>query len=88
MTGGRRRLSTLLWWRREPFWLPVVACLTIAASLGVFFMWVYPANLAADNWTNIPANWEDLRTQWEFGHMAGATLIFIALCSTVFARGL
>jgi hypothetical protein len=29
--------AILLWRRREPFWLPTIACFTIAASLVVFF---------------------------------------------------
>jgi hypothetical protein len=80
-------LAILLWRRREPFALAVIACLAIAASLAVFFTWVYPANLATSNWNEIPTNWHELRTRWEFGHMAGAGLIFLALCSTAFARG-
>jgi hypothetical protein len=39
-------LTFLLWRRREPFSLPAIACLCIAASLAVFFVWVYPTNLA------------------------------------------
>jgi hypothetical protein len=72
---------------RQPFWLPTIACLAIAASLTVFFVWVYPTNIATSNWTEIPANWEKLRTRWEFGHLTGAGLIFIALCSAAFTRG-
>jgi hypothetical protein len=79
--------AILLWRRREPFWLPTIACFTIAASLVVFFVWVYPTNIATSNWTEIPANWENLRTRWEFGHVTGAGLIFIALCSAAFIRG-
>ena len=74
-------MAVLLWNRREPFILPAIACLAIAASLGTFFVLVYPTNLATSNWTKIPANWEDLRTRWEFGHMAGTALIFVALCA-------
>ena len=79
-------VAILLWRRREPFSLPMIACLTIVASLVVFFIWVYPTNIATNNWTEIPANWEELRTRWEFGHLAGAGLIFIALCSAAFTR--
>ena len=39
-------LATMLWRRDEPFWLPAIACLAIAASLAVFFVWVYPTNVA------------------------------------------
>jgi hypothetical protein len=79
--------AILCWRRRKPFRLPLIAGLAIAASLVVFFLWVYPGNVATDNWANIPANWQELRTRWEFGHAAGAALVFIALCSAAFARG-
>jgi hypothetical protein len=76
-------MAVLLWRRREPYILPAIACLAIAASLGTFFL-VYPANLATSNWTKIPVNWEELRTRWEFGHSTGTTLIFVALCAVAF----
>jgi hypothetical protein len=79
-------VTILLWRRRASFWLPGIACLCIAASLAVFFIWVYPTNLATRDWTDIPANWDELRTRWEFGHLAGAGLIFVALCLTTVAR--
>jgi hypothetical protein len=67
--------------------LPLIAGLAIAGSLVVFFLWVYLDNIATDNWTNIPANWQELRTRWKFSHAAGASLMFIALCSAAFAPG-
>jgi hypothetical protein len=80
-------LAVLQWKRREPFGVAVAACVAIVCSLGVFFAWVYPANVATGNWTKIPSNWQDLRVQWEYGHMAGAILTFFALCLVAFARG-
>src|SRR4029079_3822794 len=79
-------LAVLLWRRGERFWLDAVAWLMVVAALDVFFVWVYPTNVATRNWTEIPTNWRELRARWEFGHLAGACLIFIALCSTAFAR--
>ena len=79
--------AILCWRRRESFTLPLIAALAISVSFVVFFLWVYPGNVATDNWINIPANWQELRTRWEFGHAAGAALVFIALCSAAFARG-
>ena len=79
--------AILCWRRRVSFSLPLIAGLAIAASLVVFFLWVYPGNVATDNWTNIPAKWQELRSRWEFGHAAGAALMFIALCTAAFARG-
>jgi glucan phosphoethanolaminetransferase (alkaline phosphatase superfamily) len=77
-------MAVLLWRRRQRFILPAIACLAIAASLITFFILVYPTNVATNNWTKIPVNWEELRTRWEFGHMAGTVLIFVALCAVAF----
>ncbi|MEZ5830327.1 MAG: hypothetical protein R3D05_04045 [Dongiaceae bacterium] len=64
------------------FCLSLAAALLVAASLAVFFAWTYPANQATGNWTSIPDGWEQLRTQWEYSHAAGAILMFAALlCS-------
>jgi hypothetical protein len=59
-----------------PFVLALVAFFSIARSLAIFFIWTYPANQATDNWTTVPANWEQLRWQWEYSHAA-----FVAFCS-------
>ena len=78
--------------RHEPlvFWpaLIAVACL-IAAQL-VFWTYTYPANVATNNWTAMPQNWDSLRYQWEYSHVAGAVfqvLAMIALIVAVLARG-
>ena len=44
-------------------------------------IWTYPASQATDNWTTIPANWEQLRRQWEYSHAANALVTFVAFCS-------
>jgi hypothetical protein len=67
--------------RRGAFWLALAAFLLVAATLVVFFTWTYPANQATNNWTQVPANWEELRLQWEYAHAANAVLTFIALCA-------
>jgi hypothetical protein len=53
----------------------------IALSPAIFFIWTYPANQATDNWATIPANWEQLRWQWEYSHAANALITFVAFCS-------
>jgi hypothetical protein len=63
--------------------LAFLACLCIAVSLGVFFGFVYPGNVATGNWTTIPDNWETLRRHWEYGHAASAILTFMAFCALV-----
>src|SRR5262245_38028403 len=52
-----------------------------ALSLAIFFIWTYPANQATDKWATIPANWEQLRWQWEYSHAANALMTFVAFCS-------
>jgi hypothetical protein len=74
-------LALLLRGRGTPFVPALIAFYCIALSLVVFFIWTYPANQATDNWTVIPANWEQLRRQWEYSHVANALMTFIAFCS-------
>jgi len=73
--------ALLLRGRGTPFVPALVAFYCIALSLVVFFIWTYPANRATDNWTTIPANWEQLRRQWEYSHAVNALVTFVAFCS-------
>ncbi len=59
----------------------LAALVCMAATLAIFFIWTYPANVATSNWTAVPDNWEVLRRQWEFAHAANAVLTFLALCA-------
>lgn len=61
-------------------WLALAGFLCIAATLVIFFIWTYPANIATNNWTIVPANWQALRLRWEYAHAVNAVLTFIALC--------
>ena len=54
----------------------------IALSLVVFFIWVFPANQATANWTEMADKWEVLRQSWEYGHAANAFIVFAALIGT------
>jgi hypothetical protein len=58
-----------------------IAGLCVAAMFAIFFTWTYPANQATDNWTTIPANWEQLRREWEYSHVVNALVTFAAFCS-------
>jgi hypothetical protein len=73
-------------WRRQQRvaarWA-LAAGLLIALNLVVFFAWTYPANVATENWTRVPAEWEALRRQWEHSHAVNAGVAFLALCSVV-----
>jgi hypothetical protein len=84
-------LALMLRGRGAPFWLALAALLCIAAALAIFFSFTYPANVATNNWTAVPANWTELRTRWEYSHAASALITFIVLCSLtlsiLWARG-
>jgi hypothetical protein len=71
----------LLRGRGAPFALALAAAGGIAATLVVFVIWTLPANVATDNWTTVPADWEALRRQWEYSHAANAAIAFAALCA-------
>ncbi len=75
--------------RRRDRLYSAFAALMIAASLAIFFSYVYPANQITQNWSTIPANWKNLRFQWEWGHVASAActlLAFIALAWSAATR--
>jgi hypothetical protein len=63
-----------------PSWFAALAAAMIALNLAIFFVWTYPANVATENWTQIPANWAELRTQWEYSHAVNALVMFAAFC--------
>jgi hypothetical protein len=60
---------------------PLIALVAALAALAIFFAWTYPANLATENWTAVPDNWQVLRRQWEYSHAAAAIVTFIGLCA-------
>jgi hypothetical protein len=71
---------------RPAFLSAAVACVAMAATLAIFFTWTYPANVATENWTVSPANWQDLRRQWEYSHAINAGLNFVAFCLVALAN--
>ncbi len=71
---------------RASAWPALAAALLIAATLVIFFIWVYPANQATANWTTMPDAWETLRRQWEYGHAVNAVLTFLALAAATLAH--
>ena len=74
-------LAVMLRGRGRPFILALIAGLCVVVMFAIFFIWTYPANQATDNWTTIPANWEQLRRQWEYSHAVNALVTFAAFCS-------
>jgi hypothetical protein len=63
----------------------LIGFLALAATLAIFFVWVFPANQATANWTEIPENWEALRRQWEYGHAVNAIITLVGFCAIVLA---
>lgn len=61
----------------------LIAFLCIAGTQGIFWTWTYPANRATANWTTVPADWERLRTEWEYSHAASAGLNLLAVAALV-----
>lgn len=74
--------AMLVFYQGKPFALAGLAVLCIGLSLVIFFIWTYPANVATNNWTQAPRNWETLRSQWEYSHAANAVIIFVGLCAS------
>jgi hypothetical protein len=64
---------------RTAFLLSLVAFLCLAATQGIFWMFTYPMNVASNNWTVTPADFEAARRQWEYSHAVNAALTFAAL---------
>ena len=71
--------------QREATTLALAAVVLLLFAIGVFFGWVYPANVATLNWFSVPSNWSALRSQWEYGHAAVAVFSFAAFCCTALA---
>ena len=66
-----------------PFVLALIALLLLAAELAVFWGFTAPVNRATANWTMLPDNWQELRTQWEYSHAVRAILYVLALGALV-----
>jgi hypothetical protein len=81
--GATLALTLALRHHQVAYWLALAGFLCIAATLVIFFVWTYPANVATDNWTRVPANWEELRRRWEYAHAVNAVLTFVALCALI-----
>jgi hypothetical protein len=47
---------------------------------GLFWTFTYPANVATENWTVVPDNWDGLRRHWEYSHAAGAAVQLLGFC--------
>jgi Domain of unknown function (DUF1772) len=69
----------------KPFVAALVACLCIAATQAVFWIFTFPVNRATTNWSVLPANWVQLRNRWEYSHAASAVLNLVAFVAVIIA---
>jgi hypothetical protein len=80
----------VVYWSQAAVVRPVgVAIGCLVAAQAFFWLWTFPANVATSNWTIQPENWEELRSQWEYSHLAGAvfqTGVMTALVVAVLGR--
>jgi hypothetical protein len=59
--------------------------LFIAAGFVIFSVWTLPTNQTTGNWTVVPKNWNELRSQLEYSHASNAIMTFAALVCVVIA---
>ncbi len=74
---------------RRVFHWTLAALVLLVVGQVVFWSLTYPANTATSNWTIVPQNWERLRAQWEYSHLANAlcqTLAMVALIVAALRR--
>jgi hypothetical protein len=73
--------------RHEPqvLWATIIAIVCLMAAQAVFWTFTYPANVVTDNWTAVPAQWEDVRARWEYSHLAGAAFQVLAMSALIVA---
>jgi hypothetical protein len=78
-------IAGLSWHEPRVLWPTLAAVLFLLCAQAVFWTFTYPANVATDNWTTIPAEWESLRTRWEYSHALGAVFQFLAMSALIIA---
>jgi hypothetical protein len=64
---------------RTTFILSLTALFCLGATQMIFWTFTYPMNVATNNWTIIPQDFEAARRQWEYSHAVNAVLTFVAL---------
>jgi hypothetical protein len=73
--------------RREPHILRplLAAALFLVAAQAVFWAFTFPTNVATENWTAVPEDWERLRARWEYSHAVGAGFQLLVVASLALA---
>lgn len=57
----------------------------LAGTQMTFWTFIYPLNVLTRNWTEMPADLDIVRRQWEYAHAASAGLTFVALVLTLWS---
>jgi hypothetical protein len=78
-------VAGLSWREPRVRWPTLIAILCLICAQVLFWTYTYPANVATDNWTTIPANWADLRAHWEYSHALGAAFQVLAMSALIIA---
>ena len=71
--------------QQEPFVAALIACLCIVGTQAIFWLVTFPINRRTKNWTVFPENWDELRKQWEYSHVASAVLNVVAFVAVILA---
>lgn len=83
--GVNVALAIALRHETRPFRLSIATVACLVAGLAIFFAFTYPANVATQNWTVAPADWQALRWQWEVSHAVNAALTLTGFCTLALA---
>lgn len=78
-------LMFLFRWQPHVMWGVAVALACLVAAQAIFWIFTYPANVATQDWTVMPDNWDALRWRWEYSHLAGAILQVAAMSVLIVA---
>src|SRR5215472_364204 len=63
---------------RTAFLLSLSALLLLGATQVIFWTFTYPMNVATNNWTITPQDFEAVRRQWKYSHALNAVLTAVA----------
>lgn len=78
-------IVNLMFAYRDKNSLALGAAALVLANLVIFYFFTYPVNVATQNWTLMPDNWQALRKQWEYSHAVNAGITLFAFCLSILA---
>ena len=79
---GAIALTVLVRKHRPAFWWTLVGTLSLMIAFPlIYFLRIEPVNVVIEqaNATAIPANWEQLRNQWEYAHVTNFVFSLVGL---------